>query len=97
MYWKITVLHDMFVEYMEMRAKYANSQSVKQIYAKEYKIRPTHQINLGLNHRRNTPVLASNPPHEGGGKVGWPSSARSHLPLVVQSMHMEVSLGCYHV
>ena len=50
MYWKITVLHDMFVEYMEMRAKYANSQSVKQIYAKEYKRRPTDLINLGPNY-----------------------------------------------
>ena len=29
MYWKITILHDTYMEYMEMRAKYANSQSVK--------------------------------------------------------------------
>ena len=50
MYWKINVLHDTYVEYMEMREKYANRQSVKQIYAKEYKRRPTDLINLGPNY-----------------------------------------------
>ena len=72
MYWRLTVLQDLYTNTVENKPKGANGQSAMQICAKQEKEDP-HTLKIQvLNHQQKGSSPATSPPAEGGGQRGRP-------------------------
>ena len=104
MYWRIIVLQGIYMKHMEMESKGAIRQNIKQTQPKNCKAAhttakygPSTGIEVAQGHSGNDHAKAvAKRAGQGCGRT-VPSSARPHLSLVVQSMHVGGGLGGFHV